>query len=141
MKSTNWFKNEPVEFGYILTIKVVFFKRELERPFFRQFFLETVKFSLFCDHTVYSCWRLILDHSWSILLCVWSLEKVVLIGKDVLQVRFGLSQAFRLCLVVFQVCKRCLALLVWFVCDSRVIMWCSCIFWKCNVVNFVNLLK
>jgi len=44
------------------------------------------------------------------------LFKFVISGQDVTKVmlplRFSLSQAFRLCLVVFQVCKRCLVVLV-----------------------------
>ena len=141
MKSIDYFENQLVEFRNHLTIKAVFFERELRRPFFSAKNLWNLWNSIFCDHTMCNYWRLILDLFWSILLSVWSLEKVVLVGKVVLHLRFGLSQDFRLCLVVFQVYKRCLGMLVWFLCDSRVIVWCSCIFWKCNVMNFVNLLK
>jgi len=34
------------------------------------------------------------------------------VGKDVLPLRFDLSQALCVCLVVFQVCKRILAVLM-----------------------------
>jgi len=53
-----------------------------------------MELSLYRDHTMCNCWRLILDHSWSFCLVFWSLEKVVLVGKVVLSLRFGLSQAF-----------------------------------------------
>jgi len=43
------------------------------------------------------------------------------VGWVVLPLRFDLSQALCVCLVVFQVCKRVLAVLVWFLCDSRVL--------------------
>ena len=47
---------------------------------------------------------------------------MVLVGKSALPFKFGISQAFRLCLVIFQVCKRCFAML----CDSCVIQESLC---------------
>jgi len=43
------------------------------------------------------------------------------VGRVVLPLRFDLSQALCVYLVVFQVCKRVLVVLVWFLCDSRVL--------------------
>jgi len=47
-------------------------------------------------------------------------RKWFVVGKVVLPLRFDLSQALCVCLVVFQVYKRVLVVLVWFLCDSRV---------------------
>ena len=43
-----------------------------------------------------------------------------MLGWVVLPLRFDLSQALYVCLVVFQVCKRVLTVLVCLLCDSKV---------------------
>jgi len=76
--------------------------------------------SLLRDHRCCSCWRLILDQFLKLLAWFEAWRKWFVVGKVVLPLRFDLSQALCVCLVVFQVCKRVLAVLVWFLCDSRV---------------------
>ena len=143
MTSTNWFENQLVEFCTSLTIRAVFFERGVRRSFFsaKSFWklgnsLSFVIIQIAAGET----WSWI--NSWSILLGVLSLEKVFVVGRVVLPLRFDLSQALCVCMVVFQVYKRCLTMLVWFLCDSRIFCVCFFIFWKfCKGVNFVNLLK
>ena len=102
VKSTDWFGYQAVEFHNSLTINVLIFKREVTRPFFiTKLFWKMCGFSLFRDHSDYNCWRLILDQFLVLLACVWSLEKVFVVGRVVLPLRFDLSQALCLCLVVF----------------------------------------
>jgi len=121
MKS-NWFENQLVEFRNSLTIRVIFFERDVRRAFFSVKSLWKLGNSLsfvIIQIAAGADWSWI--NSWSILLGVWSLEKVVVVGRIVLPLRFDLSQALCVCLVVFQIYKRCLAVLVWFLCDLRII--------------------
>jgi len=60
-------------------------------------------------------------NSWSFWLMFEAWRRWFVVGRVVLPLRFNLSQALCVCLVVFQVCKRVLAVLVWFLCDSRVL--------------------
>jgi len=115
VESTDWLENQPVEFLNSLTIRAVFFEREVRRPFLsaKSFWKPGNSLSfVIIQIATGEDWSWI--NSWSILLGVWSLEKVVVVGMVVLPLRFDLSQDLCVCLVVFQVCKRCLVVLVWF---------------------------
>ena len=129
MKSIDWFENQPVKFRNSLTIRVVFFEREIRRPFLSAKSLwkpgNSLSFVIIQIATGED-WSWI--NSCSILLGFWSLEKVFVVGRVVLPLRFDLSQALCVCLVVFQVCKRCLVVLMWFLCYSRVFCVRFCIF-------------
>jgi len=74
--------------------------------------LETCGNSLLRDHTVCNSGLLILDQFLELLAWFEAWRKWFVVGWVVLPLRFNLSQALCVCLVVFQVCKRVLAVLV-----------------------------
>jgi len=128
VKSTDCFGNQIVEFCNSLTIKAVIFETEVCWSFLkRKSVMETCENSLFRDHTVCSSWRLILDQFLELLAWFKAWRKWFVVGLIVLPLRFNLSQALCMCLVVFQVCKRVLVVLVWF----KSLLCGFCIFWQC----------
>ena len=122
MKSTDWFGNQPVEFRNSLTISIVIFEREVTWSFFSAKLLwklgKTLSFVII-QTAVVEDWSWI--NSWSFWLMFETWRRLFVVRTTVLPLRFDLSQALCVCLVVFQVCKRILVVLVWFLCDSRVL--------------------
>ena len=121
VKTTYRFGNQPVEFRNSLTIRAVIFEREDSDHFFsvKLFWklVESLSFVII-QTAAFKGWSWI--NSWSFLAWFEAWRKWFVVGWVVLSLRFNLSQALCVCLVVFQVCKRVLVVLVWFLCDSRV---------------------
>jgi len=129
VKSTDWFENQPVEFRNNLTIKAVIFERQVCWSFKSTIWfwklVETLSLVIIGvaaveDWSWINSWSLILDQFLKLLAWFEAWRKLFVVGKAVLPLRFDLSQALYVCVMVFQVCKRVLAVLVWFLCDSIV---------------------
>jgi len=80
--------------------------------FKHDFVLESCGNSLLRDHIVCSSGILIFDKFLELLDWFEARRKWFVVGWVVLPLRFDLSQALCVCLVVFQVCKRVLIVLV-----------------------------
>jgi len=78
----------------------------------REFVLETYENSLLRDHIICSSGILILDQFLELLAWFEAWRKWFVVRWVVLPLRFDLSQDLCVCLVVFHVCKRVLAVLV-----------------------------